>query len=147
MPKAEGTLGSPGSEGPPLILGLVQNGSPAKHQDQEKKSVSTAILSVLDALPLQKQSFKDSENSMPFETDIPKETLVLEPSETPVMLVPQPGPGSLGNTVNLILSIGKKEEKEAIGSQARASLPMGQETLHKVKYMALVQVLSNCNND
>ncbi|XP_072847910.2 uncharacterized protein LOC110074663 isoform X3 [Pogona vitticeps] len=132
VPKAEGTLGSPGSEGPPLILGLVQNGSPAKHQDQEKKSVSTAILSVLDVFPLQKQSFKDSENSMPFETDIPKETLVLEPSETPVMLVPQPGPGSLGNTVNLILSIGKKEEKEATGSQARASLPMGQETLHKL---------------
>ncbi|KAJ7340935.1 hypothetical protein JRQ81_004222 [Phrynocephalus forsythii] len=132
VPKADGILGSPGSEGPPLILGLVQNASPVKDQDQERISTSTTILSTLDVLPLQKQSSKDSKNPMPFEIDIPKETLVLEPSETSVMLEPQASPGSLGNTVNLILSIGKKEEKEATGSQERASLPVGQETLHKV---------------
>lgn len=131
--ETEGNMGSSESEWPPHILGLIQNGSPAKHEDQERKSVSAAILSTLDVLPLQKQSSKDSKSSMSFEMEIPTETLVLEPSETPVMLVPQPSPGSLGNTVNLILSIGKKEEKEATGSQARASLPVGQETLHKVK--------------
>ncbi|XP_061480818.1 uncharacterized protein LOC133383685 isoform X2 [Rhineura floridana] len=120
--KASDILNSSVSEGPPLTLGSLQNGSATQ---QESESVSTAVLSTLDVLPVHKESVEES-------LDIPKESLILEPSETPVLLVPQPGPGSLGGTVNLILSIGKKVRREGTGSQVEGAPSMGQETLHKV---------------
>ncbi|XP_061480822.1 spectrin beta chain, non-erythrocytic 1-like isoform X5 [Rhineura floridana] len=119
--KASDILNSSVSEGPPLTLGSLQNGSATQ---QESESVSTAVLSTLDVLPVHKESVEES-------LDIPKESLILEPSETPVLLVPQPGPGSLGGTVNLILSIGKKVRREGTGSQVEGAPSMGQETLHK----------------
>nr|XP_034964067.1 uncharacterized protein LOC118081770 isoform X3 [Zootoca vivipara] len=127
--EANGILNSSVSERPPLTLGSLPNGSAAQ---QESESVSTAVLSTLDVLSGHRQSLEELENHLPFEMDVPKETLILEPLETPVLLVPQPGPGSLGGTVNLILSIGKKAGREATGSQVGAAPSMGQETLHKV---------------
>ncbi|XP_062980281.1 uncharacterized protein LOC134397501 isoform X2 [Elgaria multicarinata webbii] len=129
VPKAEGILSSGLSERPPVTVGSLQIGSAT---EQESESVSTAILSSLDVLPVQNQSLEESESHVLKEMGIPKETLVLEPSETPVLLIPQPAPGSLGGTVNLILSIGKKGEREALGSQAGASPPAGQEAVHKL---------------
>lgn len=119
-------------EGPPLSLHSRQDDSAAQRHGQENESDSTAVLPVLDVLPVSRESLEEAESSVPFETDIPKETLVLQPSETPVLLVPQPGPNSLGGTVNLILSIGKKGEREAPASQAGTLQPKGEEALHKV---------------
>ncbi|XP_053238868.1 uncharacterized protein LOC128410983 isoform X2 [Podarcis raffonei] len=127
--EANGILNSSVSERPPLTLGSLPNGSATQ---QESESVSTAVLSTLDVLPGHRQSLEELENHLPFEMDVPKETLILEPLETPVLLVPQPGPGSLGGTVNLILSIGKKAGREATGSQVGAAPSMGPETLHKL---------------
>ncbi|XP_044300895.1 uncharacterized protein LOC123030759 isoform X1 [Varanus komodoensis] len=126
--KKDGILSASLSEGHPVALGSLQNGLAT---EQESGSVSTAILSTLDVLPKQKWRLEESENRVPFEMDMPKETLVLEPSETPVLLVPQPGPSSLGGTVNLILSLGKKAGREVLGSQVGASPAMGQEAVHK----------------
>ncbi|KAJ6664695.1 hypothetical protein lerEdw1_006268 [Lerista edwardsae] len=119
-------------EGPlPLSLHSPQDDSTAQCHGQENESSSTAVQSVLDVLPVNQESLEEAESSVLSETDIPKETLVLQPSETPVLLVPQPGPNSLGGTVNLILSIGKREEREALASQAGALQPRGEEALHK----------------
>ncbi|KAH0622601.1 hypothetical protein JD844_025033 [Phrynosoma platyrhinos] len=127
---ADDTLSLCVAERPPLTLGSLKNGSAAQDHELERTSVSTAVLSTVDVLSVQKQSLEEPENS---EMDIPKESLILEPSETPMLLAPPPGHGSLGGTVNLILSIGKKGEKETPQSQAKVSPPLGQETLHKVK--------------
>ncbi|XP_033000442.1 uncharacterized protein LOC117044110 isoform X4 [Lacerta agilis] len=127
--EANSILNSSVSERPPPTLGSLPNGSAAQ---QESKPISTAVLSTLDVLPGHRQSLEELENHLPFEMDVPKETLILEPLETPVLLVPQPGPGSLGGTVNLILSIGKKAGREATGGQVGAAPSMGPETLHKV---------------
>ncbi|XP_066474712.1 spectrin beta chain, non-erythrocytic 2-like isoform X2 [Tiliqua scincoides] len=119
-------------EGIPLALLSPQDDSAVQHHGQENESSSTAVLSVLGVLPVNQERLEEAESSEPFETDVPKETLVLQSSETPVLIVPQPGPSSLGGTVNLILSLGKKGRREASGSQAETSQPRGEEVLHKV---------------
>ncbi|XP_062829890.1 uncharacterized protein LOC100551915 isoform X2 [Anolis carolinensis] len=128
---ANDTLSMCVAESPVLTPGSLKNGSAAQNYERKGSSMSTAILSTIDVLPVQKQSLKELENHVPAEIAIPKKTLVLEASETPVLVLPPPGPGSLGGTVNLILSIGKKEEKEAPENQSRISPPLGQEALHK----------------
>ncbi|XP_042299866.1 uncharacterized protein LOC121917799 isoform X2 [Sceloporus undulatus] len=128
VPGADDTLSLCVAKRSPPMLGSLKNGSAAQDHELERTSVSTAVLSTVDVLPVQKQTLEESENP---ELDILRETLILEPSETPVLLVPPPGPGSLGGTVNLILSIGKKGEKEAPRSQSRVSPSLVQETLHK----------------
>lgn len=116
--------------GIPLSLHSPQEDSTIHDHDQENESQSSSILGVL---PENEEKLEKVESGRPFDTDIPKETLVLQPSETPLLLVPQPGPNSLGSTVNLILSIGKKGERGAPGSQVEALQPRGEETVHKVK--------------
>ncbi|XP_078503438.1 uncharacterized protein LOC144762155 [Lissotriton helveticus] len=44
------------------------------------------------------------------ELGVPRSSLVLDPSETPVVVMPQSGTSSLGGTVNLILSISRNGE-------------------------------------
>lgn len=44
----------------------------------------------------------------------PEQALAWDPSETSMLLLPPRGPGGLGGTVNLILSIGKKGEKKKV---------------------------------
>ncbi|XP_060610035.2 spectrin beta chain, non-erythrocytic 1-like isoform X2 [Anolis sagrei] len=125
---ADDTLNIRVAESPLLTPCSLNNGSAAQNYEREE---SSAILSTIDVIPMQKQSLKELENHVPAEIVIPKKTLILEASETPVLLVPSPGPSSLGGTVNLILSIGKKGEKEAPGNESRISPTLGQEALHK----------------
>ncbi|XP_053160357.1 uncharacterized protein LOC128348748 isoform X3 [Hemicordylus capensis] len=132
VPEVDTVLSPTLSEELPLTPRSFQNGSVIHHHGQKGESVSTTVLSIPDVSPVHRQSLEEAENGMPSEMDRPKETLVLEPSETPVLLVPQPGPGSVGGTVNLILSIGKKGEKKSTACQTGASSPMGEETLHKL---------------
>ncbi|XP_025023233.1 spectrin beta chain, non-erythrocytic 1-like isoform X8 [Python bivittatus] len=113
-----------------LNFKVLEKCSEGQHHKPQNEPVSTAF--ALNVLPGYKQSLEESGNGLPFEVDVPKGTLVLEPSETPVLLVPQTAPGSLGGTVSLILSIGKEGEKKAAGSQTAPSPSEGQETLHKI---------------
>ncbi|XP_034283960.1 uncharacterized protein LOC117671845 isoform X2 [Pantherophis guttatus] len=111
---------------------------------QQNESISTAF--AVNVLPGYKQSLEESGNGLPFEVDVPKGTLVLEPSETPVLLVPQASPGSLGSTVSLILNIEKEGEKKAAGSQIASSPTIGQETSHKVSTYLHVKEKDGCRN-
>ncbi|KAG8123421.1 hypothetical protein E2320_018829, partial [Naja naja] len=70
------------------------------------------------------------------EVDVPKGILVLEPSETPVLLVPQAPPGSLGSTVSLILNIEKEGRKRL--QEARLHL-------HQLTYLH-VKEKDGCGN-
>ncbi|XP_070590319.1 uncharacterized protein [Erythrolamprus reginae] len=117
--------------------------SPDCHK-QPKEPISTAF--ALNVLPRYKQSLEESGNGLPFEADVPKGTLVLEPSETPVLLVPQASPGSLGSTVSLILNIEKEGEKNPAGSQTTSSPTVGQETSHKVSTYLHVKEKDGCRN-
>lgn len=114
------------------MLRSLQDGSSIQQHGPDSEVTSTTILSVLDVLPVHEQTLKGTEKCMSFEMDGPKETLVLEPSETSVLLRPQPGPGSLGGTVNLIVSIGKKGEKGPTEGHTGATPPEGEEAMHKV---------------
>ncbi|XP_043367515.1 uncharacterized protein LOC119853909 isoform X4 [Dermochelys coriacea] len=125
VPGADGILGPNTSKGPqPTLCSLT----PPQLQRQEREVASPSTPSIPDALRGLEQSWEDPGDSTPLEVETPKETLVLDPSETPVLLVPQPGPSSLGGTVNLILSIGKKGEKKL---QLAGAMP-GEESLHRV---------------
>ncbi|XP_043399410.1 spectrin beta chain, non-erythrocytic 5 isoform X6 [Chelonia mydas] len=124
VPGADGILGPNTSKGPqPTLCSLT----PPQLQRQEREVASPSAPSIPDALRGLEQSWEDPGDSTPLEVEIPKETLVLDPSETPVLLVPQPGPSSLGGTVNLILSIGKKGEKKL----QLAGAMQGEESLHR----------------
>ncbi|XP_037751426.1 uncharacterized protein LOC114022359 isoform X2 [Chelonia mydas] len=125
VPGADGILGPNTSKGPqPTLCSLT----PPQLQRQEREVASPSAPSIPDALRGLEQSWEDPGDSTPLEVEIPKETLVLDPSETPVLLVPQPGPSSLGGTVNLILSIGKKGEKKL----QLAGAMQGEESLHRL---------------
>lgn len=52
--------------------------------------------------------------SPPCSPGSPEQALAWDPSETSTLLLPPRGPGGLGGTVNLILSIGKKGEKKKV---------------------------------
>lgn len=80
-------------------------------------------------VPRRELSWEGPSDSTPLEIGIPKETLV-NPSKTPVVVVPPRGPSSVGGTVSLILSIGKKGDKRLQLAQAGAE--QGEEALHKV---------------
>ncbi|XP_058046466.1 uncharacterized protein LOC131201901 isoform X3 [Ahaetulla prasina] len=118
--------------------------SAGDYHKQQNEPISTAI--ALHVLPGHKQSLEESGSGLPFEVDVPKGTLVLEPSETPVLLVPQASPGSLGSTVSLILNIEKEGEKKAAGSQTVPSPTVGQETSHKVSTYLRVKEKDGCRN-
>uniref|UniRef100_A0A8C5SML0 PH domain-containing protein n=1 Tax=Laticauda laticaudata TaxID=8630 RepID=A0A8C5SML0_LATLA len=104
--------------------------STGDYHQQQNEPVSTAF--PLNVPPGCKQGLEESGTDLPSEVDVPKGILVLEPSETPVLLMPQAPPGSLGSTVSLILNIEKEGEIKARGSQAASSPTVEQETLHKI---------------
>ncbi|NXK01991.1 SPTB2 protein, partial [Herpetotheres cachinnans] len=58
------------------------------------------------------QSWGEASSSTPHGAGPPKEAVTWDPAETSTLLLPPRGPGGLGGTVNLILSIGKKGEKK-----------------------------------
>ncbi|XP_073194597.1 uncharacterized protein [Lepidochelys kempii] len=125
VPGADGILGPNTSKGPqPTLCSLT----PPQLQRQEREVACPSAPSIPDALRGLEQSWEDPGDSTPLEVETTKETLVLDPSESPVLLVPQSGPSSLGGTVNLILSIGKKGEKKL---QLAGAMP-GEESLHRL---------------
>uniref|UniRef100_A0A452HVE1 PH domain-containing protein n=1 Tax=Gopherus agassizii TaxID=38772 RepID=A0A452HVE1_9SAUR len=132
VPEADGILGPNTSKGPqPTLCSLtLPQGPRTQLQSQEREVASPSAPSIPDPLQGLEQSWEDPGDSTPLEVETPKETLVLDSSETPVLLVPQPGPSSLGGTVNLILSIGKKGEKKLQLAQPGGML--GEESLHRV---------------
>lgn len=62
----------------------------------------------------------------------PKEAVIWDPAETSTLLLPPRGPGGLGGTVNLILSISKKGEKKKARPVA-SSERLGEEALWTVR--------------
>ncbi|NWW98217.1 SPTB2 protein, partial [Caloenas nicobarica] len=58
------------------------------------------------------QSCGEPSSSTPRSAGPRKEAVIWDPAETSTLLLPPRGPGGLGGTVNLILSIGKKGEKK-----------------------------------
>ncbi|XP_067149316.1 spectrin beta chain, non-erythrocytic 1-like isoform X1 [Apteryx mantelli] len=74
----------------------------------EETAISPAVSPLLDALLGPEPSSSAPHGAGPPE----EEGLIWDPSETSMMLLPPRGAGSLGGTVNLILSISKKGEKK-----------------------------------
>jgi len=60
-----------------------------------------------------------------------EEAVIWDPAETSTLLLPPRGPGGLGGTVNLILSIGKKGEKKKVQPAGSGEQP-GEEALRTV---------------
>ncbi|XP_030303194.1 uncharacterized protein LOC115598044 isoform X2 [Calypte anna] len=56
-------------------------------------------------------------------TGPPREAVIWDPAETSTLLLPPRGPGGLGGTVNLILSISKKGEKKKVQTVASGEQP------------------------
>ncbi|XP_064914163.1 uncharacterized protein LOC102087755 isoform X3 [Columba livia] len=74
------------------------------------------------------QSCGERSSSTPHSAGPPKEAVIWDPAETSTLLLPPRGPGGLGGTVNLILSIGKKGEKKKARPVA-SSERLGEEAL------------------
>ncbi|XP_019405204.1 PREDICTED: uncharacterized protein LOC109319854 isoform X5 [Crocodylus porosus] len=131
LPDAKRLLGPNASKGPqPSSCSFLEPLTPpqdlkAQPQRQEKEVVPPSVLPI----PRRELSWEGPGDSTPPEIGIPKETLV-DPSKTPVVVVPPRGPSSVGGTVSLILSIGKKGDKRLQLAQAGAE--QGEEALHKV---------------
>ncbi|XP_019382362.1 PREDICTED: uncharacterized protein LOC109304334 isoform X4 [Gavialis gangeticus] len=131
LPDAKRLLGPNASKGPqPSSCSFLEPLTPpqdlkAQPQRQEKEVVPPSVLPI----PRRELSWEGPGDSTPLEIGIPKETLV-DPSKTPVVVVPPQGTSSVGGTVSLILSIGKKRDKRLQLAQAGAE--QGEEALHKV---------------
>nr|XP_006126579.1 uncharacterized protein LOC102448657 isoform X2 [Pelodiscus sinensis] len=132
VPEAESVPDPDACKGPqPTLRSLASPQGPGTQPlRREGEVASPSAPSIPDAPQVPEQSGANPADSMPLEVEPPKETLLLDPLETPVLLMPQPGPSSLGGTVSLILSIGKKGEKKLQLAQAGAM--QGEESLHRV---------------
>ncbi|KAK4823904.1 hypothetical protein QYF61_008117 [Mycteria americana] len=69
------------------------------------------------------RSWGEPSSSTPHSVGPPEEAVIWDPAETSTLLLPPRGPGGLGGTVNLILSIGKKGEKKAAQPVASSEWP------------------------
>ncbi|KAM7117354.1 uncharacterized protein J5F26_002452 isoform 3-T3 [Ciconia maguari] len=69
------------------------------------------------------RSWGEPSSSTPHSVGPPEEAVIWDPAETSTLLLPPRGPGGLGGTVNLILSIGKKGEKKAAQPVASSERP------------------------
>ncbi|NXO51217.1 SPTB2 protein, partial [Aramus guarauna] len=69
------------------------------------------------------RSWGDPSSSTPYSAGPPEEAVAWDPAETSTVLLPPRGPGGLGGTVNLILSIGKKGEKKKAQMVASGEQP------------------------
>ncbi|XP_054676550.1 spectrin beta chain, non-erythrocytic 2-like isoform X8 [Grus americana] len=90
---------------------------------------------LLDAPSGVERSWGDPSSSTPHSTGPPKEAVIWDPAETSTVLLPPRGPGGLGGTVNLILSIGKKGEKKKAQMVAGGEQP-GEEVLRMAQVEA-----------
>ncbi|NXL07483.1 SPTB2 protein, partial [Mesembrinibis cayennensis] len=74
------------------------------------------------------QSWGEPSSSTPHGVGPPEKAVIWDPAETSTLLLPPRGPGGLGGTVNLILSISKKGEKKKAQPVAGSERP-GEEAL------------------
>ncbi|XP_032912091.1 spectrin beta chain, non-erythrocytic 2-like isoform X2 [Catharus ustulatus] len=94
----------------------------------EKTAISPPASSLSDAPPGVEQSWGEPSSKTPHDVEPPKEAATWDPAETSMLLLPPRGPCGLGETVNLILSIGKKGEKKKAQLLASSEQP-GEEAL------------------
>ncbi|XP_042645744.1 uncharacterized protein LOC116962188 isoform X2 [Tyto alba] len=95
-------------------------------------AISPPASPLSDAPSAVEQSWRDPSSSTPHGAGPPEETVIWDPAETSTLLLPPRGPGGLGGTVNLILSIGKKGEKKRVQAVAGSERP-GEEVLWPVR--------------
>ena len=94
--------------------------------------ISPAASPLSDAPSGVEQSWGEPSTSTPHGAGPPEEAVIWDPAETSMLLLPPRGPGGLGGTVNLILSIGKKGEKKKAQPVA-GSERLGEEVLRTVR--------------
>ncbi|KAK2531617.1 Capn11 [Columba guinea] len=100
----------------------------SKPQLPEGMAVSPPAPPLSDVPSGVEQSCGERSSSTPHSAGPPKEAVIWDPAETSTLLLPPRGPGGLGGTVNLILSIGKKGEKKKARPVA-SSERLGEEAL------------------
>ncbi|KAM4787626.1 uncharacterized protein ACIQIH_005516 isoform 4-T4 [Cyanocitta cristata] len=100
-----------------------------------KTAISPPASGLSDAPPGVEQSWGEPSSKTPHGAEPPKEAATWDPAETSTLLLPPRGPCSLGGTVNLILSIGKKGEKKKAQPLASSERP-GEEALPTVQVEA-----------
>ncbi|XP_014733613.1 PREDICTED: spectrin beta chain, non-erythrocytic 5-like [Sturnus vulgaris] len=94
----------------------------------EKTVISPPASPLSDAPSGVEQSWGEPSSKTPHDAESPKEAATWDPAETSMLLLPPRGPCGLGETVNLILSIGKKGEKKKAQLLASSEQP-GEEAL------------------
>lgn len=98
----------------------------------EKTVISPPASPLSDAPSGVEQSWGEPSSKTPHDAESPKEAATWDPAETSMLLLPPRGPCGLGETVNLILSIGKKGEKKKAQLLASSEQP-GEEALPTVR--------------
>ncbi|NXH34558.1 SPTB2 protein, partial [Myiagra hebetior] len=93
-----------------------------------KTAISPPASTLSDAALGVEQSWGEPSSKTPHGAEPPREAATWDPAETSTLLLPPRGPCSLGGTVNLILSIGKKGEKKKAQPLASSERP-GEEAL------------------
>ncbi|NXH77566.1 SPTB2 protein, partial [Hydrobates tethys] len=86
-------------------------------------AISPLVSPLSDAPSGVEQSWGEPSSSTPQSAGPPEEAVIWDPAETSTVLLPPRGPGGLGGTVNLILSIGKKGEKKKAQPVAGSEWP------------------------
>ncbi|XP_071595401.1 uncharacterized protein [Heliangelus exortis] len=81
------------------------------------------------------RTWEEASSLTPCSTGPPREAVIWDPAETSTLLLPPRGPGGLGGTVNLILSISKKGEKKKVQTVASGKQP-AEEVLQTVQLEA-----------
>lgn len=97
----------------------------------EKTAISPPASPLSDAPPGVEQSWGEPSSKTPHDVEPQKEAATWDAAETSMLLLPPRGPCGLGETVNLILSIGKKGEKKKAQLLASSEQP-GEEALPTV---------------
>ncbi|NXM84082.1 SPTB2 protein, partial [Oenanthe oenanthe] len=98
----------------------------------EKTAISPPTSPLSDAPSGAEQSWGQPSSKTPRDVEPPKEAASWDPAETSMLLLPPRGPCGLGETVSLILSIGKKGEKKKAQLLASSEQP-GEEALPTVE--------------
>ncbi|NXC80370.1 SPTB2 protein, partial [Cercotrichas coryphoeus] len=97
-----------------------------------KTAISPPTSPLSDAPSGGEQSWGQPSSETPHDVEPPKEAASWGPAETSMLLLPPRGPCGLGETVSLILSIGKKGEKKKAQLLASGERP-GEEALPTVE--------------
>ncbi|NWI23373.1 SPTB2 protein, partial [Sula dactylatra] len=104
-----------------------------------RTAISPPASPLSDAPSGVERSWGEPSSSTPHSAGSPEEAVVWDPAETSTLLLPPRGPGGLGGTVNLILSIGKKGEKKKVQPMAGSERP-GEEALQAGKTPSVKQL-------